>query len=60
MTDNPHRDNVIEAHSSGNSQIVFTLSRDGQHALPMLHVTDTYDSNWLLHLTGAELVRIFL
>jgi hypothetical protein len=36
-----------------------TLAHDGEHALPMFAVTDTCDSNWLLQLTGADLVRIF-
>ena len=58
MTDNL-RGNVIEARSIGNSQIVLGLTSDREHAVPMLSLTDTYESNWLIELTGAELVRVF-
>ena len=58
MTDNL-RGNVIEARSIGNSQIVLGLTSDRERAVPMLSLTDTYESNWLIELTGAELVRVF-
>lgn len=58
MTDNP-RGNVIEARSIGNGKIVLGLASDRERAVPMLSLTDTYESNWLIELTGAELVRVF-
>lgn len=54
------RDNVIEARSAGNAEIVLALAGESQQALPMLRLTDTYDSNWLFEFSGAELVRLFL
>lgn len=68
MRDNEHNnpegqrtmsDNVIEVCSIGDGQIVLGLASDREHAVPMLSITDTYESRWLIELSGAELIRVF-